>query len=686
MLSIGAMGGGQGAYYLSLTQESYYQNEREPQGQWYGKGAEALGLTGTIRSEEFLHVFQGIHPQTQEKLVQNVGKEDRQLGWDLTFSAPKSVSVLWAIGDAETKKEIEEAHREAVKTALDYLSKEACFTRRGQGGKTIEGVSPVIATFQHGTSRANDMQLHSHTLVLNIGVREDKTTGSILSKPLYEMKMVLGAIYRADLSSKIEERGYQIERDGDSFAIVGVSKSVTEHFSKRRAEVEKIMSEKGLQGAKAASVATLSTREKKSDIGYNELFPKWQSEAKALGLTAETIRGLKITFDREESQKKIPLAMTEVRKEMESKESFRRSDLVESIARHGTGQGISGSLAVRSADFLESQGKIEAVATVGHENTIRQKNTTGREKLYRIKEQVVETLKEQAEITKDKGYHHLTQIGRTARGRHTWNFHEPTEGWRHDALRNFKLSNTTAGLNQYEERGQVIEASNKETAKAKLILTWKTMWTREGGDLKNHLIIAETHLQVKDLNRRAQGERAKAKLLGLRRIKTKGNEIIREKDRVLYAGQLGTVKRIELLSEKMLLSLDSGKDITINYKKASNLKLGYAVTGSVSRRIPSKQVYALGGFYYNFYIQTGKAEKNTLFFMEKNNGTYDFDNSYKVQRNLTDEYKIKESNPAEMQKLKERVEEERKRETEQQKPKELELQKQQENEKERGRR
>jgi len=206
MLSISPpmKGAGQGDYYLELAQEDYYTKGGEPPGKWYGEGTEALGVEGQVQAQELRKLLEGYSPDGKEKLVQNAGDDNRQSGWDLTFSAPKSVSTLWAVSDEETRKTIQHAQEKAVHAALDHIQGEAGFTRRGKGGEEIESAKLSFATFEHGTSRSQDPQLHTHALALNIGIREDGTTGTIRSKDIFEQKMSAGAIYRAELSYQLE--------------------------------------------------------------------------------------------------------------------------------------------------------------------------------------------------------------------------------------------------------------------------------------------------------------------------------------------------------------------------------------------------------------------------------------------------------------------------------------------------
>ena len=235
MLSISPpmKGAGQGDYYLELAREDYYTKGGEPPGEWYGEGAELLQVEGQVGEAELRNLLEGYSADGANKLVQNAGDENRQSGWDLTFSTPKSVSTFWTASDTETRKLIEESQDKAVKAALDYVQEEAGFTRRGKGGEFIEEAKLTFAMFEHGTSRAQDPQLHTHVLALNIGVREDGTTGTIRSHDIFEQKMAAGAIYRAELTYQLEQSlGLISERDKSCFQLSGVPKELNEEFSK----------------------------------------------------------------------------------------------------------------------------------------------------------------------------------------------------------------------------------------------------------------------------------------------------------------------------------------------------------------------------------------------------------------------------------------------------------------------
>jgi conjugative relaxase-like TrwC/TraI family protein len=291
MLSPYAMTLGQEAYYTGLATEDYYLEGGEPPGRWLGKGAERLGLVGQVDPDDLSQVFRGYAPGTGDPLVQHQAGKTRQPGWDLTFSAPKTVSVMWAsLPAGEARDAISKAHREAVNDALEFLEQTAVFSRRGKGGKAHESAEAVIAAFDHFTSRAADPQLHTHALTLNAGYRgSDGSWGTIESHHFYEAhRFAAGALYRMSLATRMETLGYEtaprIESKLHSFELAAVPGSVADHFSKRRKEMEEHIEEHGYQAtAKNFAAAALFTRSRKGHVALDELFPKWHSEAKKLG-------------------------------------------------------------------------------------------------------------------------------------------------------------------------------------------------------------------------------------------------------------------------------------------------------------------------------------------------------------------------------------------------------------------
>ena len=286
MLSIGAMGSGQGTYYVGLAREDYYLEGGEPPGQWVGQGSTDLGLAGVVERDQFLNLFAGVD-KDGAPLVQNAGDAKRQPGWDLTFSAPKSVSTLWAVADEGTRRAIQDAHFEAVKSALKTME-EIAITRRGKGGHIKEAARLVIATFEHGTSRAQDPHLHTHCIVLNLAVRADGTTGALESQQFFHWKMAVGALYQCEFARQLQNMGWEVESQKVAFRLPLVPEPLTDEFSKRRAEIEARLEVSGKTSARAAAFAALDTREVKEHIARDTLTSSWRTVGEEYGFTAQT--------------------------------------------------------------------------------------------------------------------------------------------------------------------------------------------------------------------------------------------------------------------------------------------------------------------------------------------------------------------------------------------------------------
>lgn len=295
MLSISSpmKGVGHASYYLDLAQEDYYTSWGNEAGRWFGRGAEALGLTGKVDSVPYKHLLYGHSPDGKTNLVQNAGDPDRQCAWDLTFSAPKPASLLWALGSERVRAEVEAAHRSAVQKALSYVEKEAGFTRRGKAGVRKEQAALVFATFFHFTSRALDPQVHTHCVLINVSVRADKTTGALRSLDVFRVKMTAGALYRVVLAHELKERlSVNILEDKVGFQVEGIPKNLCKAFSTRRAQVERVLLEKGLEGGRAAKGAAKATRPEKVEVSREKLLADWNEKAKALGWNEENAKAV----------------------------------------------------------------------------------------------------------------------------------------------------------------------------------------------------------------------------------------------------------------------------------------------------------------------------------------------------------------------------------------------------------
>ena len=268
-------------YYESLATEDYYELGGEPAGYWLGQLQSAMHLNDEVQVGELGKMLQGYHPITGEALASNAGTEHKG-GWDMTFSAPKGVSVAWALSNAETKTAIQNAQKKAVEAGVRFLEKYAFSSRdRGEMSGSINQV--IAAAYEHSTSRMQDPQLHTHVLVANLGLRVDGSVCAIDFDSRW--KLATGAVYRAELAYELQQLGFHIEPEmNKSFSINGIPKNLCDAFSKRRTAILEQAEKHGVTSAQGMQIATFATRENKTgEISRSQLFAQWQSEAMQLG-------------------------------------------------------------------------------------------------------------------------------------------------------------------------------------------------------------------------------------------------------------------------------------------------------------------------------------------------------------------------------------------------------------------
>jgi conjugative relaxase-like TrwC/TraI family protein len=254
--------------------------------EWLGRGAAALGLVGGVEKAALREQLKGRVAGQQLGAVRD-GKIVHSPGWDLTFSAPKSVSIMAHVaGDTR----LIEAHTAAVKIALAHVEDHMAATRvwAGSGAVRQSTGNLVIATFRHMTSRALDPQMHTHAVVMNATLGRDGAWRSLHSRVLLCMQREIGALYRQELAYNVAQLGYGIERHkNDSFEITGVPSSAMDALSKRASAMEAWLIARGSSLAEAGGAMTraaaLATRDEKVAVDGNELLRSWQDQVAAAG-------------------------------------------------------------------------------------------------------------------------------------------------------------------------------------------------------------------------------------------------------------------------------------------------------------------------------------------------------------------------------------------------------------------
>src|SRR3990167_4414860 len=162
----------QASHYFSEQDNYYSREEGMQQSEWWGQGAQKMQLVGLVDDKQFTHFLQG-RLSTGEQLGKRVdGEIKHRPGWDLTFSAPKSISIMALVGG---DKRLLEAHRQAVGVALSHIEKGAAQARiKVNGELQYENTRNVIgALYHHDLSRAQDPQMHTHSVIMNMTQRSD---------------------------------------------------------------------------------------------------------------------------------------------------------------------------------------------------------------------------------------------------------------------------------------------------------------------------------------------------------------------------------------------------------------------------------------------------------------------------------------------------------------------------------
>ena len=303
MVSIGKLSLGQERYYLEDApdrfdgvengdSEDYYLDPAEARGEWLGRGAASLGLSGAVGAEGLRRVLAAQHPVTVLPLRELTSRSG-VAAFDLTFSAPKSVSVLFALGDEDVVAAVRAAHDAAVREAFGYFERAAAAVRRGRNGLSVlPADGSVAAAFRHRSSRAGDPQLHTHVLVANLGCGPDGRWSALDERRVFAQARSASAVYQAVLRSELSRRlGVEWTPVIKGIAeIEGVPAAVARAFSRRRADIEAAMAERNVAGPAAAQVATLDTRQRKRrDVDAVDLREQWRARAAAVGFTVADV-------------------------------------------------------------------------------------------------------------------------------------------------------------------------------------------------------------------------------------------------------------------------------------------------------------------------------------------------------------------------------------------------------------
>jgi len=291
------------ADYYTRDSNNYYLSDREPNGRWL-TSSDRFGISAgaNVETNIFENLCAGID-QNGQPLIQHSGAGRHTAGIDLTFSCPKGVSVLWALGDDDLRRAIEVAQSESIAATISFLEQELPLGRRGHNGIRREHVRLVAAAFSHGEARperhadgviAPDPQRHTHVTILNVAERADGSFGAIDTVQLRQWKKAFGVHFRVGLAMRLQRAGFALGPVSENglFDITGVPSEVTAYFSARRATIEEQLTAAGTTSAAAPALAasvTRTTRRNKESQPEGDRHQRWQAATRQLGYEPESI-------------------------------------------------------------------------------------------------------------------------------------------------------------------------------------------------------------------------------------------------------------------------------------------------------------------------------------------------------------------------------------------------------------
>lgn len=323
------------SYYEEV--DNYYNESGKSPSQWMMSGAERLGLNGAVDAVQFRDILDGHLPDGSS--LSN-SSENRRLATDLTFSAPKSVSMQALVGGDSA---LIDAHDQAVKKALDYVEKLSAYRVTENGvTRTEASDNMLVAAFRHDTSRAQDPNLHTHAIAINATQGPDGQWRAQDITQLYKQKMLIGALYRNELALSVKELGYEIHQthaDG-RFELSHISREQIEEFSTRSSAIEAALDARGKTRETASSaekqVITLATRENKSYVDRVQLLAGWREKSADLGVNYHPELTQKL--DRQDGQNSAKNAVNyAVEHATERQSVINEITIIQHALEHGTG-------------------------------------------------------------------------------------------------------------------------------------------------------------------------------------------------------------------------------------------------------------------------------------------------------------------------------------------------------------
>ncbi|MDH6263858.1 MobF family relaxase [Bradyrhizobium sp. BR13661] len=360
---------------------SYYEGGREPPGVWYAPQGD-FGLVDGAQVDPvvFQRLYAGLAADGTPLNSSAPGRRGNRVpAYDITFSVPRSLALIWALASPELRTELDQALARAARTSLDLLEREGTYARRGRNGIRVERVPLSAAMYRHGESRPSvhddgkffaDPNWHLHCVALNLATRADGTVGGLHSIAQRDLKMTLGAQVHAAWAYEVQALGFEIDRIGPNgvFEIKGVDQAHIDYFSGRRQEIKNELKKYGLASTEAPALAgaiAKATRGSKDKVASRHREEIWAEAAKAHGIDVEhyvdNLRHPDHILDHEASERLLAERLTELPRLLTENQSvIERKDLLRAVASALVGTGLpTTQIDVEIQRLLDTQAFVE---------------------------------------------------------------------------------------------------------------------------------------------------------------------------------------------------------------------------------------------------------------------------------------------------------------------------------------
>jgi conjugative relaxase-like TrwC/TraI family protein len=418
---------------VSATAKTYYSKEdnyynKEATTQWHGSLANDLELIGEVDSKIFEKLLIGELPNGKKLITNTKAKNsEHRMGYDLTFSAPKSISIQGLIGN---DLGIVQAHDEAVKIALSELEKHIMVRKKIKGISQRENSANfLVAMFRHELSRSLDPQIHTHAIVMNFTKRADGELRAISNESIFKIIKQTDAIYKNELLKNVQKLGYVIRHTGKNgdFELAHITRQQIEAFSKRTTQIqEQAIATRGKEydklSTKEQRIIAEKSRDKKVKTDHTELRKKWDKQALENNLNLKIDLSTNTTTTKNQTQiqnleakniePKLEIGLKQekvvfeilnwaIKHHIEREATLKKSDILVSAIHQSQGK----------LTYTEIQNHIEKLINKGEliESTKLYTNYSADNQEYKSKKEYIDAIIEQNKISAEKAEHYFTE-------------------------------------------------------------------------------------------------------------------------------------------------------------------------------------------------------------------------------------------------------------------------------------